>query len=174
MNIFVLDKDPKLAAQYHHDMHCRKLIMESAQMLSTTIWIKDCDYAETAFKTDNIYKFTHMSHPCTIWARESYSNFVWLFNLFSSLCDEFYYRSGKIHLTQKKTWDTFNEWCNLESTPGKFVKQELTPFVQCMPDVYKCEDAVEAYRDYYKREKLFDKNMKPMDKWTNRNRPEWV
>ena len=33
MNIFLLDKDPKIAAQYHCDKHVVKMILESAQML---------------------------------------------------------------------------------------------------------------------------------------------
>ena len=35
MNIFVLDKDPHIAAQMHCDRHVPKMIVESAQMLST-------------------------------------------------------------------------------------------------------------------------------------------
>ena len=35
MNIFVLDKDPVKAAQYQCDKHVVKMIVESAQMLST-------------------------------------------------------------------------------------------------------------------------------------------
>jgi hypothetical protein len=35
MNIFILDKDPVLAAQLQCDKHVVKMIVESAQMLST-------------------------------------------------------------------------------------------------------------------------------------------
>ena len=35
MNIFVLDRDPKLAAQQHLDKHVVKMILEYAQLLST-------------------------------------------------------------------------------------------------------------------------------------------
>ena len=35
MNIFVLDKDPVVAAQMLCDKHVSKMIVESAQMLST-------------------------------------------------------------------------------------------------------------------------------------------
>ena len=33
MNIFVLDEDPVLAAQYHNNKHCVKMILESLQMM---------------------------------------------------------------------------------------------------------------------------------------------
>ena len=35
MNIFYLNKDPKIAAMEHKDKHCLKMILEYAQMLST-------------------------------------------------------------------------------------------------------------------------------------------
>ena len=35
MNIFVLDSTPSVAARYHCDKHVVKMIVESAQMLST-------------------------------------------------------------------------------------------------------------------------------------------
>ena len=35
MNIFYLNKDPKIAAMEHNDKHCVKMILEYAQMLST-------------------------------------------------------------------------------------------------------------------------------------------
>lgn len=38
MNIFVLDKDPKKAAQYHVDKHVIKMILESSQMLATAYY----------------------------------------------------------------------------------------------------------------------------------------
>jgi hypothetical protein len=41
MNIFVLDKNPIKAAQQHCDKHVVKMILESAQMLSTAHRILD-------------------------------------------------------------------------------------------------------------------------------------
>lgn len=35
MNIFMLDSNPELAAQYHYDTHIVKMILESAQILCT-------------------------------------------------------------------------------------------------------------------------------------------
>ena len=35
MNIFHLHKDPKICAKYHCDKHVVKMILETAQMLST-------------------------------------------------------------------------------------------------------------------------------------------
>jgi hypothetical protein len=49
MNIFALDADPVQAAQYANDPHCRKMVLESAQILSTATWLTDCDLAETLY-----------------------------------------------------------------------------------------------------------------------------
>jgi hypothetical protein len=34
MNIFILHKNPKTGAKYHSDQHVRKMILETAQLLS--------------------------------------------------------------------------------------------------------------------------------------------
>ena len=36
MNVFVLDYDPKTAAEMHCDKHVVKMILETAQLLSTS------------------------------------------------------------------------------------------------------------------------------------------
>lgn len=41
MNIFVLDRDPKVAAQMHLDRHVVKMIIEYAQLLSTAHRLRD-------------------------------------------------------------------------------------------------------------------------------------
>lgn len=41
MNIFYLDKNPVMAAQYHCDQHVVKMILETAQMLSTAHRVLD-------------------------------------------------------------------------------------------------------------------------------------
>ena len=37
MNIFILDEDPSVAAQYHCDKHVVKMVLETAQMLSAAL-----------------------------------------------------------------------------------------------------------------------------------------
>ena len=39
MNIFVLDRDPELAAKYHCDKHVVKMVLESAQMMCAAHWM---------------------------------------------------------------------------------------------------------------------------------------
>ena len=68
MNIFYLDHDPVIAAQMSCDKHVVKMILESAQMLSTSHRVLDGDeYANEV----GLYKLAHKNHPSTIWVRSS-------------------------------------------------------------------------------------------------------
>lgn len=76
MNIFVLDTDPAIAASYHCDQHLHKMILESAQMLSTAA-------IERGFVEifPYLYIDSYLNHPCNIWARKSNHNMHWLCTL---------------------------------------------------------------------------------------------
>jgi len=82
MNIFILDNDFKLNAQYHTDKHIIKMITEQNQLLCSAYYFTDSI-------PDNIYKLTHQNHPCAIWTRKSLSNWKWLKASTISLCDEY-------------------------------------------------------------------------------------
>jgi hypothetical protein len=157
MNIFVLDKIPHMAARYHCDKHVVKMILETAQILSTVIHKSYPD----GFLT--IYRPTHKNHPCTLWAGESYANMSWLYNLGMALCHEFYHRYGGEHKSKFIIWKAgrIMGYCD-------YNKQGMTPFAQAMPDKYKQKDAVQAYRNYYKYEKT------KLLTYTKREVPEWL
>lgn len=155
MNIFFLDKDPKLAAQYHCNSHCCKMILESAQMLSTAHRIIDNNTDE------RFYKATHINHPCNKWIRESAWNYVWLFLLFKNLCKEYTYRYNKIHKCESMI-------PLLESVPIGLTNKWMTLPALAMPEEYKTCDVINSYRQYYK----FGKTR--LLKYTKRNLPEWL
>ena len=138
MNIFILDKNPRKAARMLCDQHVVKMILESAQMLCTACW-------ESGIEAP--YKSTHKNHPCTIWVRESLKNYDWLIKHANELCKEYTRRYNKTHKTQE-----IIEWCG--GNKPKFKKKKLTPFAQAMPEKYKNTDAVQAYKDFYKNEKM--------------------
>lgn len=141
MNIFVLDLDPIKAAQYHNDKHCVKMVLETAQLLSSAHHILD-----SPFK-DVVYKLTHKNHPCALWVRESKDNYTWLFMLFEALAIEYRLRYGRQH----KSWVTKSEY--LQYNPIQ-AQKDLTPFPLCMPDNCKIlGDPVASYRNYYIKEK---------------------
>lgn len=72
MNIFVLDTNPGIAASYHCDQHLHKMILESAQMLST--WA----YKHFPKARPYIYKPAYENHPCTQWIAKATDNRIYL------------------------------------------------------------------------------------------------
>ena len=151
MNIFALHSEPIQAAEFHCDKHVVKMILESAQMLCTNL---------NLLNLETPYKSCHKNHPCTLWARETRDNFTWLCDLGIALSMEYTYRYEKIHASEKVI-----EHCY--SLRHHIPKGELTQFAQAMPDVYKCTDSVQAYRQFYIHEK------KDFAIWSKREVPEW-
>jgi hypothetical protein len=177
MNIFHLDKDPVVAAKMMCDKHVVKMIVEYAQLMSTAHRVLDGElyYDKTKngrkikrWKLDGaaqerlLYKASHVNHPSNIWVRENNENYRWLYKHFIALCVEYTHRYGKVHMTESKLSGQL--WFSPRNINqiGK-----MTKFAQAMPDHCKMSDAVEAYRNYYIKEKSY------MAKWTNRAVPNW-
>ena len=84
MNIFVLDPDPVIAASYHADQHLHKMILESAQMISSAMIQRKHTHN---FPPNFFYKLSYPKHPCTIWTSASNHNILWLCELALALED---------------------------------------------------------------------------------------
>lgn len=149
MNIFWLDENLKKAAKYHCDKHVVKMILEYAQLLSTTVRLSGIDAG---------YKATHKNHPCAIWSRESLDNWFYLRALLFCLSDEYEYRYGKIHKSFLMAKDL-----PIPTIPSI----GLTKPPLCMPDQYKVGNIVQSYRNYY----IGDKQH--IATWKKREKPEW-
>ena len=170
MNLFILDNNHDTNAEYHVDRHVVKMILEASQLLCGAHWVASTlghmprkltslEIAECkAAITDDFYGFSHPNHPCAIWVRASFDNFAWTHCYAESLNSEYGYRYGKSH----KSMTVINR------LPVPTLPAGLTPFAQAMPDQYKHEDAVVAYRRYYAGDKshLFN--------WKFRPRPHWL
>lgn len=180
MNIFVLDNDPVIAAQLQCDKHVVKMIVESAQMLSTAhrmldgfvekrpsksgkriidYWVHPNDNLESV-----LYKAVHHKHPSTVWTMESNNNYNWHYVHFCALCDEYEYRYGKKHSTDLLLREL------LATPPHKIPIGYKTKQPLAMKSNPECmfPDVVKSYRAFYQtKQKRF--NMV----WTNREIPEW-
>lgn len=157
MNIFYLDECPEKAAEFHCDKHVVKMILESAQMLST-VW--RIYYPEVLNFEDKIYKATHKNHPCTVWASKGKKNYEYLVQLTEELTKEYTFRYDKIH----KTSEVLKF---LKDAPVNMPDIWTEP-AQAMPEEYKNPDPVVAYRNYYKNAK------KDLLLYKNRAIPEWL
>jgi hypothetical protein len=160
MNIFIVHEHPVVAAQMLCDQHVVKMITEGAQMLSTCHRVLDGVMTKQPsnsgkrmvprYKLDDgrdkvLYHAVHFNHPCNVWIRQGIANYRWLVLHTNTLCDEYFLRYGKIHACQDllRYITTFGDPVNL---PTGDVTQT---FVQAMPDEYKDEDPVKAYRNFY-------------------------
>lgn len=158
MNIFYLDKNPVTAAQYSVDRHVVKMILETAQLLSTAHHILDGDRAPSG-----IYKSTHRNHPSAVWARSSRSAYEWLFRHFEALLDEYTYRYGKNHKSGELRDLLSNPPANIPDAP-------FTDPTPAMDEQYIVPNGsvVESYRNYYK----FGKSH--LHKYTRRLPPDFL
>lgn len=160
MNIFMLDECPIQSAKFMSNEHVIKMILETAQLLSTAHW--------TLSGYCGAYKATHVNHPSSIWARQSSANYEWLYKHLVALIDEHQYRypNSKLHKTA-------GHLETLKELPRGITIKEQTPIIPAMPDEFKAlYEGVEAYRMYYSIFKRHDKNGKPYT-WTKRQKPSW-
>ena len=177
MNIFYIDKDPVQAAQWMVDKHVVKMILESAQLLSTAHRLLDGREIEGKSKTgrkarrwvlddardDVIYQATHINHPSAVWCRQSVENYNWLVDHFFALMAEYTYRYNKQH----KCYGELSYM--LQSPPKNLQEYDMTLMPSAMDDQYKIsDDPLTNYRNYYIIGKV------RMHKWTNRQPPEWI
>ena len=156
MNIFYLDPDPAICARYHCDKHVVKMILESAQLLSTAIH-------DACPGMQGLYRPTHKSHPCAIWARQGRKNYEWLLNLTYWLGEEYRHRFGKTHKTVREVFSLLKEGLALLDSSNPFTEPP-----QCLPEQYRQASTVQAYREYYLHEK------KRFAKYTDREYPAWL
>lgn len=134
MNIFYLAHSPSDCAKMHCDKHVVKMILETAQLLSTA----HHERGSTA-----PYKPTHRNHPSAVWVRSGVKQYNWAYSLLEALSDEYTLRYGKVH----KTWQRCSE--ALREPPTAIHDIEWSEPPQCMPEECKHKSTVIAYRQYY-------------------------
>lgn len=177
MNIFYISKDPVQAAEWMVDKHVVKMILESAQLLSTAHRILDGQETLGKSKTGRnvkrwilpdaresvLYSATHINHPSAIWCRRSVENYNWLADHMFALLYEYTYRYNKQHKIEGELSYM------LQSPPFALKEYDMTVMPSAMANEYKIsDDSLVNYRNYYKVGKV------RMHKWTNRQPPEWI
>lgn len=90
MNIFYVDSDPKICATWLDDKRLCKMIVETAQLLSTAILY----YGGIA-----PYKSIFPKHPCTLWVKKNKNHAEWLIEYYGALLKEYRKRFEKQYPT---------------------------------------------------------------------------
>lgn len=152
MNIFVLDRIPETAAQYHCDKHVVKMPLETAQILSAVHW---------RYGNEPPYALTHPNHPCTLWAGQTVENYRWLVRLGLALCKEYTHRYDKRHGSERVIQ-------LLRMPPLQLTARGFTAFAKAVPEQYIMADTVGSYRAYYQNEKA------RISAWTRREIPPFM
>lgn len=175
MNIFVLNRDPAIAAQQMCDKHVVKMILESAQMISTCHRVLDgvpekrssvsgkrqvVYYKLADWREDHMYKAVHINHPCNVWLRKNLSNYYWLYNHFLALLAEYKLRYSKEHSCEKLI-EPFT------TLPNRIAEGNVSDFALAMPDDCKTKDPVISYQNYYRMYKH------QFATWKGREIPIW-
>jgi len=180
MNIFYIDSDPEIAARSLCDKHVVKMIVESAQMLSTAHRVLDGNMQILPSKSgkrmvkkwvlDNdleniLYKSAYENHICNVWVRESIENYSWLFYHFAFMVDEYERRYDRKHLTWTKLGNI------LDTSPQNIPICDFTQVGYALSGRTECivdGDPVETYRNFY-RSKKNDFELK----WEYTQKPKW-
>jgi hypothetical protein len=161
MNIFVLDTDPVVAAEYNCDKHVVKMVLELYQQLGSAVIRHGAKPEEMPVTSKGTpLKGGYHHHPCTRWVGDAQHNYKWACEHAIGLCNEYTKRYGKKHSCELGIRQ-------LATMDNKIPNGELTPFALAMPDEYKVSDAVESYRNYYRGDK------KAFAKWKLGNVPAW-
>jgi len=167
MNIFHLDVDAKISARHLCDKHIPKMLLETCQMLSTAVRNQINNLADDVYP---VYKSAYPKHPMTIWVGKSWENFRWTLEHGKEINNQYQYRFGKIHKSER-VLDVIE---SLRFTLQKSfdLNIALTEPPRCMPDAYKwCDHYTDSYKEYYYHDKQYfakwDKGM-PKPFWFRR------
>lgn len=135
MNIFYLDSCPAEAARMQCDKHVVKMILETAQLLSTAHHELDGE--------SPAYKPTHKNHPSAVWVRNSLQHYAWTVSHLAALGSEYQRRYGKVHKTIRE------HLTSLKRPPAALQANFWRDPPQCMPDDCKRDSTTLAYQLYY-------------------------
>ena len=178
MNIFFLSMSIMRCAQAHFDKHVIKMILEYCQLLSTCWHLLNPIEAEKHLTNKNIYKKTHIHHPCVKWLQLHANHYDYVVRLALQLCKEWRYRyqHDKIHGCEPKLLflsqhrPTLPNY-NIVKTSDNPKCLQL-PLPQAMPIECKKRNTihgcVRAYRTYYK-----SSYKSHLVHWKRRDKPSW-
>lgn len=88
MNIFATSPDPVESARALDDRRLNKMIVESAQILCTSLHLN-------GLGTSELYRVAYAAHPVVKWASSDPRHYAWLFRHFTALLDERRFRTAK-------------------------------------------------------------------------------
>ena len=168
MNIFILGPTPESSARAHCDQHLHKMLLESAQIVSTAMRLR-------GWNREWLYKSTHIGHPCVRWAAASNHNILYVIEL----ADELRRIREELDCPPHASSEVIKYAQDYLAGEVPFASSYLaTDFALAMPLHIRARSdigPVEKYQAYYREKNknwtAFDN--KPMT-WKNRPVPEFM
>jgi len=175
MNIFFLDKDPKQAALFLCDQHRNKMIVESLQLICTTVRQFSNEDENKYLDSIGYMKSTHVNHGCRLWLEESNANVVWLLQHVRSLLDDYKHRRKKSHLSEQHLNTSILYIDRIVFSSTTLTSPYLAVYDELKIPNPTMDEAVDIYREYYCNKVFKDRKESHMKDGTRRNyiRPTW-
>ena len=159
MQLFIIDRNPAIAAMNLADCHVRKQILETAQLLTST-WIND-----RHILIEGMARPQNSKHPVAL--AINHHNFWWVCDHFKYFLLEFRRRFNKDH----KYINIYDLYSNLYKYPSKPDYNVVNSFYKMFHDFTPHSDnIIEAYREYYIHKSKIILNFK----YTNTTPPVWL
>lgn len=158
MNIFATHTSPIQSAMWLDDKRIVKMILETAQMLSTAL-------RRHGVGNGIHYKSAHQNHPCTLWAGNTRGNFDWLCEHGLAMCHIYTSIYGKIHNSERVIQFAYR-------MHRKIPMGRRKPFVDCTEFKHLDIDVCSKYK-LFMHLKWFERD-KREPTWSGRNKPDWL
>lgn len=151
MNIFFLNKHPKIAAELQSNIHINKMLVEATQLLANCYSL---EHLKEAPLTSSLNYRTHsyLHHPTAQWVLSSFSHWKWLVEHAYFLEEERLYREYHPSISS-----IFVEW-SLLNPPTIRDCGFISPPLAFGKFTGRGTDYVDSYKLYYRECKRFDKN----------------
>jgi len=168
MNIFALHQSPQESARAHCDQHLHKMLLESAQMVSTV-------FHHRRWNSDRLYKPAYQTHPCTIWAGANNNNLRWLIVLAREL-ENIRQELGHPYHSSSEVIKFAFDFLNEETPRG--ITWAADPPALAMPIHIKMRSDINSYGKYQEYYKWKNTRWTAIDKrpmtWKNRPVPSFM
>ena len=166
MNIFVLDKDPVLAAQYLCDKRVKHMPKECIELLSIYIhsitdkWLTPFPLWSNGDRTDTHFIY---NSPTSKWVKKDKANMTWLYSYTVALLDEYEYRFNEVSSMSNFLIKLRDELHFVDQQPKSFHNSSF----------FKDLEIVTAYRKTICI-KWYELDAIKAPRWTGRDVPYWI
>lgn len=173
MNIFATSDDPAKCAQALDDSRLRKMVTETAQLLSAAV--RETDGGDHTADGLKLYKRPPSGQELVRWASRTRANYRWLVAHGQAMAEECRHRFGKVPVSAEVIWKCALLWQRVDEGP-------LEPFVNRARnlseelDYSAMADVHRAYRLYlcHRWARAIKRSRRPAEStWTRRGPPVW-